>query len=205
MGFKQNKEKNQLDWDNPQPPVKKGKILKVHPLRGKVMVFVSEVLTGRSSMTELVSRANNNIVRLIPRRREILLKAQIQLEGLFHALGWNKPEKYTLLLIVSPCIFTHWRYQVLLCQYLLNEQLQSHMCLDRKTNEMEQKTETCRPIEFDRRIEVKKRTTGEEPSIPYKRAKRVESSEPLEQMRNVLTYLILTFIWIGRVPKFPAI
>ncbi|CAC5388954.1 unnamed protein product [Mytilus coruscus] len=115
-------------WDNPQPPVKQERLAEVYQMRANVLQYLSECLTGRSSMNKLVRLAHNNIARMIPRRSEILSKAMIQMEGLCDELKWRKPDRYTLLPIVSPCVLIHWRYQVLFSQYLLNEQLSSYMC-----------------------------------------------------------------------------
>ncbi|VDI44008.1 Hypothetical predicted protein [Mytilus galloprovincialis] len=115
-------------WDNPQPPVRQERLAEVHQLRGNVLQYLSECLTGHSSMTELIRWANNNIAKMIPKRSEILSNARIQMEGLCEELKWRKPDRYALRPIVSPCVLVHWRYQVLFSQYLLNEQLSAYMC-----------------------------------------------------------------------------
>ncbi|CAC5382858.1 unnamed protein product [Mytilus coruscus] len=211
-------------WNNPQQPVKKEKLAEVNQLRAKNQEYLSECLTGRSSMTELVRWANNNIARMIPRRNEILFKARIQMEGLCDKLRWSEPDRYTLLPIASPCVLIHWRYQVLFSQSPLEYaktypliarvlamreewSVGAHIDLDEETNQVERQALKCKPIESDRRIVVRKRATAEEPAIPVKRAKQVESSEPLVQRRSVVDVFDLTptLIWIVSVQKSPAI
>ncbi|VDI80333.1 Hypothetical predicted protein [Mytilus galloprovincialis] len=82
-------------WDNPQPPVRQERLAEVHQLRGNVLQYLSECLTGHSSMTELIRWANNNIAKMIPKRSEILSNARIQMEGLCEELKWRKPDRGT--------------------------------------------------------------------------------------------------------------
>ncbi|VDI60339.1 Hypothetical predicted protein [Mytilus galloprovincialis] len=80
-------------WDNPQPPVRQERLAEVHQLRGNVLQYLSECLTGHGSMTELIRWANNNIAKMIPKRSEILSNARIQMEGLCEELKWHKPDR----------------------------------------------------------------------------------------------------------------
>ncbi|CAG2211269.1 tatD [Mytilus edulis] len=172
-------------WDNPQPPVRQERLAEVHQLRGNVLQYLSECLTGHSSMTELIRWANNNIARMIPKRSEILSNARIQMEGLCEELKWRKPDWYALRPIVSPCVLAHWRYQFMnnidnlekspleyaktysLIARVLAMREELNVDIDEETNEIETPTIKDTPlVESDRRIVKLKRGTSDEPVIP---------------------------------------
>ena len=114
-------------WDNPQPPVREDKLDELNEIRAQVLLFLSECLTGKKSVQELVDWVNRRTRPLVPRRSKILHRARLQMYNRSTLMRWNKPNRYSLVPLNAPSVLIHWRHQARLRQFLLNEQLQFYL------------------------------------------------------------------------------
>ena len=111
-----------IGLENPQPPLKDEKLKERDWLRRTLLLMLAEFLTGKRNIQGLVYWVNRWIRRKIS-RSEILSKAKEQMKNLCTTLVWKEPMRFTLVPIHSPCVLKHWRYQALLSQELVGDEL----------------------------------------------------------------------------------
>lgn len=114
-------------WDNPQPPVRDDKVRDWDRIRGEILLYLAECITGCRSVWELVNWVNGMPHSKIPRRSQILGKARNQMTRLCDLYQWEVPNTFVLRPVISPCILIHWRYQVVFSYYLQPNQLRDYL------------------------------------------------------------------------------
>lgn len=117
-----------LMWDNPQPPVREDKIAIRDNLRGELLQFLADCITGWGSVQDLVTWINNKGKHIIPKRSRAITKALVQMQSLAGQMKWPEPSWSSLTPVVSPCQLIHWRFQAVFYDQLDFKNLQTYLC-----------------------------------------------------------------------------